>query len=170
LGAIGRAIPNLPVFITIAYRPLEMERLSAFDVANLPHTTVLQLTDLNPDEVQELIAHKLSEFDFSGEKIPAYLVDRITERAQGNPFYVEELVNYLHDLNLDIHDPKGLAKLELPSSLHSLILSRIDKLKESQKIILKAASIIGRLFKLSWLWGVAQTWVKPRWFYKTWTI
>ena len=154
LGAIGRAISNLPVFVTIAYRPLEMERLSAFDVANLPHTTVLQLTDLNPDEVQELIAHKLSEFDFSGEQIPAHLVDRISERAQGNPFYVEELVNYLHDMNLDIHDPKGLAKLELPSSLHSLILSRIDRLKESQKIILKAASIIGRLFKLSWLWGV----------------
>src|SRR4029079_13720275 len=36
-------------------------------------------------------------------------------------------------------------------SLHSLILSRIDQLGERQQITLKAASIIGRLFRVAWL-------------------
>ena len=45
------------------------------------------------------------------------------------------------------------SRLELPSSLHALILSRIDRLSELQKVALKAASIIGRLFSLTWLHG-----------------
>ncbi|MGC1378309.1 MAG: tetratricopeptide repeat protein, partial [Anaerolineales bacterium] len=41
---------------------------------------------------------------------------------------------------------------DLPDSLHSLILSRIDRLGERQQITLKAASVIGRLFRASWLY------------------
>src|SRR5690606_21423872 len=42
---------------------------------------------------------------------------------------------------------------EWPSSLHSLILGRIDRLSERQKATLKAASVIGRLFQAVWLHG-----------------
>ncbi|NJN98024.1 MAG: tetratricopeptide repeat protein [Anaerolineales bacterium] len=42
----------------------------------------------------------------------------------------------------------------MPTSLHSLILSRIDRLSESQKSMVKVASVIGRLFRAAWLWGV----------------
>jgi predicted ATPase len=81
------------------------------------------------------------------------LIDLITSRAQGNPFYIEELVNFLRDQGGDINDSQDLAKLELPTSLHSLVLSRIDQLTESQKITLKVASVIGRLFRAAMLWG-----------------
>jgi predicted ATPase len=47
-----------------------------------------------------------------------------------------------------------LEQLELPSSLHSLVLSRIDQLTESQKSIIKVASVIGRSFRASWVWGM----------------
>ena len=49
-------------------------------------------------------------------------------RSQGNPFYVEELLNYVHGQGVDPQDDAALRDLELPESLHSLILSRVDTL------------------------------------------
>jgi predicted ATPase len=80
-------------------------------------------------------------------------VERITARAEGNPFYIEELLNYLQDRGADPRDLRSLEQIELPTSLHSLILSRIDQLSERQVITLKVASVIGRLFRAAMLWG-----------------
>ena len=74
------------------------------------------------------------------------LVELVTARAQGNPFYVEELLNYLHGQALDPQRRGALRGLELPESLHSLILSRIDTLDESPRRTLKVASVVGRSF------------------------
>ena len=74
-------------------------------------------------------------------------------RAQGNPFYLEELLNYLRDRGLDPREPQALEKIELPDSLHTLILSRIDQLSEQEKTTLRVASVIGRLFRAAWLTG-----------------
>jgi tetratricopeptide (TPR) repeat protein len=68
-------------------------------------------------------------------------------RAQGNPFYVEEVLSYLHDRGIDPRVDAALQSLELPASLHSLVLSRIDQLRVSQQLSLKVASIIGRVFR-----------------------
>ena len=46
---------------------------------------------------------------------------------------IEELVNYLQDRGIHPSDRSALEKLELPSSLHSLILSRMDQLTEHQQ-------------------------------------
>jgi tetratricopeptide (TPR) repeat protein len=71
-------------------------------------------------------------------------------RSQGNPFYLEELLNYMRDRGLD---PADLHSIELPDSLHTLILSRIDQLGEREKTTLRVASIVGRLFRAKWLLG-----------------
>jgi tetratricopeptide (TPR) repeat protein len=47
-----------------------------------------------------------------------------------------------------------LEQSDLPESLHSLILSRIDHLDERQQVVLKVASVVGRQFAVRWLWGV----------------
>ena len=74
-------------------------------------------------------------------------------KSQGNPFFIEELLNYLHDRGLNPFDAHALESLELPTSLQTLILSRMDQLTEPQKITLKVASVIGRVFPFSWLYG-----------------
>lgn len=153
LEVIGRAITNLKVMIVIAYRPPEHERLEAPKVTTLPHCTIISLTDFTPDEAARLIALKLAQISGLTVDLPPVFLERITERAQGNPFYIEELTNYLHERGVDPGDLGALEQIDLPSSLHSLILSRIDQLSESQKIVLKVASIIGRLFQRWWLWG-----------------
>ena len=72
--------------------------------------------------------------------MPPTLVEKLMAHAQGNPFYLEELLNYLHDRGFDPRDPAALEKIELPDSLHSLILSRIDHLSEREKTTLRVAS------------------------------
>lgn len=62
---------------------------------------------------------------------------------------MEELLNYLHDRGIDPRDAAALNALDLPASLYSLILSRIDQLSASQQLSLKVASIIGRFFRLA---------------------
>ena len=81
---------------------------------------------------------------------PSGLVETLMARAQGNPFYLEELLNYVRDRGLD---PPDIENIELPDSLHTLILSRIDQLSEAEKTTLRVASIVGRLFRAKWLTG-----------------
>lgn len=63
------------------------------------------------------------------------------------------MINYIRDRGIDLHDAAALEVLDLPDSLQSLIISRIDQLAEGEKTTLKVASVIGRVFKAAWLWG-----------------
>ncbi len=156
LELIGRAIESLPVVIVLTYRPPDHEQ-SAGAIARLEglqHFTQLKLAELTAEETEQAIRAKLAQlFPERGGGVPAHLVERVSGRAQGNPFYVEELLNYLHDRGVDPHDAQALNALELPASLYGLILSRIDQLTSSQQLSLKAASIIGRVFRLIDLYG-----------------
>jgi class 3 adenylate cyclase/tetratricopeptide (TPR) repeat protein len=156
LEVVARAIVNLPVMLVLAYRPPESGRSNELPIRQLPHFTEVALVDLKPEEAERLIASKLNQLYGSTTPPPRALVERLTARSQGNPFYLEELLSFLQDENIDPQDAKVLEGLELPASLHSLILSRIDKLLESQRITLKVASVIGRLFQAETIWGVNQ--------------
>ncbi len=154
LEALGQVISDLPVTMVVAYRPPEHERLEAPRVTQLPYCTVIRLSEFTSDEAAQLIELKLRQLAGHDAPVPEPLVEQLTAKAQGNPFYIEELLNYLRDRGVDPQDVQALEHVELPNSLYSLILSRIDQLNERQKITLRVASIIGRLFRLQWLWGV----------------
>jgi predicted ATPase/class 3 adenylate cyclase len=154
LEEIGRTMVDLPVLLVLAYRPPELQRLQAVRVSQLAYFTEIRLADFTPQEAERLITLKLRQFFGAQTEILHEFVEYIIARAQGNPFYIEELLNYLQDQGFDPSNSEALAGLDLPTSLYSLILSRIDRLNESQKSMVKVASIIGRLFKAAWLWGV----------------
>jgi adenylate cyclase len=154
LEVIGRAIADVPVLIAIAYRPPQLGRLLSPRVKQLFHFTEIFLTDLPAQEIEQLVSLKLGQIYGKQARLPEALIEKIGDRAQGNPFYIEELLNYLHDRNIDPQQPAALEQIDLPDSLYSLILSRIDQLSENQKTLLKVASVIGRLFRVAMLWGV----------------
>ncbi|HEX5809286.1 MAG TPA: tetratricopeptide repeat protein, partial [Anaerolineales bacterium] len=85
--------------------------------------------------------------------LPKALANELILKSQGNPFFIEELINYLHDRGLNPYEVRALEVLELPASLQTLILSRMDQLTEPLKVTLKVASVIGRIFPFSWLYG-----------------
>lgn len=154
LEAIGRATADLRVLIVLAYRPPQLDRLLAPRVNQLFHFTEISLTDLPAQDIEQLVAFKLGQIYGEAATVSPALIEKIGQRAQGNPFYIEELLNYLRDRNIDPQQPEALEHIDLPSSLYSLILSRIDQLTENQKTLLKVASVIGRLFRVAMLWGV----------------
>jgi adenylate cyclase len=153
LQVIGRTIASLPVLLILAFRPLQAPQEQPLPVSQLANYTELELAEFSTEEAEWLIQLKLKQLFGEQTNAPRELVMRLVERAEGNPFYIEELLNYLKDRGHHPSAIQALDQLELPTSLHSLILSRIDQLTESQKITLKVASVIGRLFRAAMLWG-----------------
>ena len=154
LETLARVSENLPICFVLAYRPPDLVRLQKERVEKLPHFTGIELKELTPYDAEQLIRAKLAQlFPERTGMLPKALAEELTLKSQGNPFFIEELINYLHDRGLNPYDAQALTELELPTSLQTLILSRIDQLTESQKVTLKVASIIGRVFLFSWLYG-----------------
>jgi class 3 adenylate cyclase/tetratricopeptide (TPR) repeat protein len=153
LELVGRNLADRPILLTVLYRTPEGESSPISWAMRRPNCSELALTELAADQVDNLIRLKARRlFEADGEP-PAALVERVTEQAQGNPFYVEEILNFVHDRGVKLDDTRSLAALEVPDSLQSLIMARIDALGEAEKATLKVASVIGRLFKAAWLWG-----------------
>ena len=105
-------------------------------------------------DAEQLIRSKLGAALRRRAEASPRLVELVTARSQGNPFYVEELLNYVHGQGVDPQDEAACARLELPESLHSLILSRVDTLGEAPRRTLKVASVVGRSFLAPSLPGV----------------
>lgn len=155
LAFIARNIIDLPVLMVVLHRPLSspQDRLLR-DIRQLPHLTEVPLTELSSEETAQLIDLKVKKWmGETGAAAPA-LVQRLVNQSQGNPFYIDEILNLMHQRGIRFDDATALSSLVLPDSLYSLIISRIDQLAEDEKITLKVASVIGRLFKASWVWGV----------------
>ncbi len=154
LEALAKALADRPVCFVLAYRPPQLMRLQALRIEALPCFTNIKLDEFTPVEGEQAIRAKLAQLYPSRDgSVPPLLVDKLMQRSQGNPFYLEELLNYLRDRGLDPRDSTGLDKIELPDSLHTLVLSRIDQLSEHEKTTLRAASIVGRSFRAAWLPG-----------------
>ncbi|NUM48588.1 MAG: AAA family ATPase, partial [Anaerolineales bacterium] len=150
LEELARALRDSRVCFVLATRPLPQAQTPPYYA--LPNFTQLELTELTPAEATQALHAKLAQlYPARDEQLPAAWVARLHVRAQGNPFYLEELLNYLHARGLDPFDPATLDKVELPDSVHTLILSRIDQLTEAEKTTLRVASSIGRLFRAAWL-------------------
>src|SRR5262249_25698336 len=79
----------------------------------------------------------------------------IGSKAEGNPFFIEELSQALCDRDLivlkegvgQVWPGKGeLDALDMPSTIRDIIASRLGQLEPSQQLILKLAAVIGRAF------------------------
>jgi len=114
--------------------------------ARLHGGAVIALQPLAPDETERMAAELL------GPDVSRALRD-ILARAEGNPFFVEELVSSLIDGGFLIHTGtrwrlQGLPTEHVPpDSVHALLASRIDLLDRLDKEALQAAAVIGRVFR-----------------------
>ncbi len=157
LETLVRTAAALPVLFVVAYRPAPTPG-GNLGVERLPQFAEITLDVLDAGETRQLIRSKLDQLSgdprASAEGVPEDLVELISERSGGNPFYVEELLIYLASRGIDPRDSAALDSLDIPASLQSLILSRIDTLGEEPRRTLKVASVIGRVFESPVLPGV----------------
>lgn len=154
LTLLGRNIDLLPIALVVLYRPPEGYDEDPLSWATQEEPlTLIELQDLSPAEGEQLAKLKLEQLWPEHPHTAASLVEQLITKAGGNPFYLEELVNYIHDQGLQPDQLTSVEQLSIPDSLHNLIISRIDQLPEVEKTTLKVASIIGRMFRASWIWG-----------------
>jgi len=109
---------------------------------------MIRLSPLSPDESHVLVQQLLKL-----EKLPERLRELILNRAEGNPFFVEELLRSLIDTGVIVLQ-KGRATalreiqaVEIPQTLQGVLAARIDRLPAENKLALQCASVIGRIFQ-----------------------
>ncbi len=105
------------------------------DARNASH---LWLEPLRPDEISEL-AQTLTM-----GTMPGSLIARLADRAEGNPFFAEEMLASLVDRGL-AGGEEGAA-LELPDTVQAVVAARIDMLPPAEKATLQAGAVVGRTF------------------------
>ena len=85
-------------------------------------------------------------------ELPADVRELIVERAEGNPFFVEEVLESLIDAGVLAARERRLAcerfaaGFEIPDSVQAVLAARIDLLADAEKAALQAAAVIGRVF------------------------
>jgi adenylate cyclase len=156
LEVLARNAPKLQLLLLVTQRPPETAQLAKDSFDQLSRFTEMPLAYFTHAESEQLLQLKIEHLFGHRVLPPAELANRLIQRAEGNPFYLDEVLNFVHDQGINLQDPQSWEKIELPTSLHSLILSRIDRLSESQKTTLKLASVIGRLFPATAVWGVSN--------------
>jgi class 3 adenylate cyclase len=105
----------------------------------LDTTTMIRLGPLELEEAERLAAHLLAE---AGLNISA--TEAIVTRADGNPFFIEELVR---EMQLRAHDAgHDTVEQVLPATIQGVISARIDLLGPQERRVLQAASVVGRIF------------------------
>jgi ABC-type oligopeptide transport system substrate-binding subunit/class 3 adenylate cyclase len=92
--------------------------------------------------------------------LPRDIEVRILADAEGNPFYLEELVRSLADAGALVREDEHwrfdhAAPVEIPPTVEKVILARIDRLTPACHEVLTAASVLGRQFGLPLLEGVS---------------
>ena len=97
---------------------------------------------------------RLIEIQLGG--VPAVeLVKMVTRRAEGNPYFVEQIIRYLQEENLIEMSAKGWNHVKLtrdffvPSDLRVLLVARLDQLPQQVKDVVQTASVLGRDFVVS---------------------
>ena len=95
-------------------------------------------------------------------EVPLDLIRGIDDKAQGNPFFIEEIVNsLLEDGSLMNQDgawvlTKDMAAVQVPDTIQGVLATRIDRLEQDDKQILQYAAIIGRSFAQKVLAGLFE--------------
>ncbi len=146
LEVLVRAAAGLRVLFVLAYRPAA-ESGGGLGLGRQAHLDEIALDRLDDADASAVVRSKLEQLLGADADATDELVALVTARADGNPFYVEELVSFIASSGIDTSDGAALRNLQLPESLHSLVLSRIDTVAEEPRRTLKVASVIGRVFR-----------------------
>jgi class 3 adenylate cyclase len=103
------------------------------------YATQITLSRLNQQESQSVVRAVLRRAEASED-----LVDTILSKAEGNPFFLEELARSL------LEQPD----ISVPDTIQGVLMARIDRLPEEHKRLLQTAAVLGREFSLNLLAAV----------------
>ena len=133
-----------PVMLLATARP-EVVELRPTWGSGKRNTTMLWLDPLSVAAVSQLLDEKLPV-------LPDDLRQLLVERADGNPFFLEELVGELVDSAVLVQSNVGWvvgrydSDFAMPDTVHAVLAARIDRLPPLEKAALQAGAVAGRVF------------------------
>ena len=147
-AAVVRRAPQL--LFVLGMRPIPEPRPLGLDWMLASGANCLALQPLASDDVLRLVCGRLGV-----PALPAHAAALLRDKAQGNPFFSEQLALALRDSGhlvveagqcrlADEH--LDLDKLDIPNTVQGVVTGRIDRLAGGEQLTLKVASVIGRVF------------------------
>jgi len=130
------------VFLIFTYRPEFVHTWGSRS-----YHSQITLNRLSNRESISMAAHILGTPDIDRD-----LEDLILQKTEGIPFFIEEFIKSLKDLGVIERKgsqwclSKDILKLTIPSTIHDMIMARVDTLPEGAREVLRAGSAIEREF------------------------
>jgi tetratricopeptide (TPR) repeat protein len=153
LNLLADSIANARILLLVNYRPEYRH-----EWGHRTHYTQLRLDPLGDEGAEAMLTVLLGE----GPELAA-LKRLILDRTQGNPFFVEEMVQALFDEEVVVHDgaavkvARPLSRVHIPTTVQGVLVSRIDRLSPDEKQLLQTLAVIGREFPLPLIQRVAKS-------------
>jgi predicted ATPase len=154
LSQLGLGLRETPILIVGAARPGLYERRPYWFEGREIHRRV-NLKPLSRRANRLLVAEVLQKI----LEIPDTLNELIITNAEGNPFYVEELVKVLVEAEVIAKsvphwqvDEQRLQQLDVPSTLTGVLQARLERLPKADRTLIQQASVVGRVFWDQAIW------------------
>ncbi|HEX9737974.1 MAG TPA: AAA family ATPase, partial [Candidatus Limnocylindria bacterium] len=137
---------DAPILLLVLARQELLELRSAWG-GGKRSATIISLEPLNAEETAQLIDNLLGQ-----AHLPETIFDRIRSAAEGNPLFVEELLEMLIDdgalarTNGDWTASRDLTSLAVPPTIQALLSARLDGLAGPDRAVLERGSVEGTVF------------------------
>ena len=145
---LADSCPKVPLLIIAITRPPDGQPGRGRRERPFPGPQI-HLDSLSKEDSQQLVVEILQKLP----EIPADLSELILERAEGNPFYVEELIKVLIDDGVIIAGEERwqlrrnqLTEVRVPPNITSVLQGRLDRLTNMERMTLQRAAVMGRVF------------------------
>jgi class 3 adenylate cyclase/tetratricopeptide (TPR) repeat protein len=143
LNLLADSIATAKILLLVNYRPEYTHQWG-----NKTYYTQLRLDPLGRESAAEMLSALVGD---GTELVP--LKRLVLERTEGNPFFMEELVQALFDEGVLVRDgavkvTKSLSQLKIPPTVQGILAARIDRLPVAQKELLQTLAVIGNEFSL----------------------
>lgn len=143
-----RTRPDLPVIVVGLTRATLFEHYPAWGEGPMTHVRI-DLKALSVDDSRQLVREILRPLP----EIPPLLMEMIVARAEGSPFYIEELIKMFIDDGVIVTSSETwrvelekLAQARVPATLTGILQARLDSLPNAERETLQQAAVIGRIF------------------------
>ena len=154
IDELSQHIGNSPITLALTFRenadvPLE--------TLQRPLCTAVHLSDLAPDDARHMV-QKLTGTTELTAAVEQHLGirDRTGRESHVSPLFLEEAVNVMladgvfeqTDHNQVRINEQKLSRMQVPDTIHGLLLARLDRLSPTSRDLLQIASVIGREFSI----------------------
>jgi len=150
LNLLANSLGTTKVLLLVNYRPEYSHKWNS-----KTYYTQLRLDPLGKESADEMLTALLGD---GKDLLP--LRRLIIERTEGNPFFMEEIVQVLLDEGALVRDRAGvkltkpLDPLKIPPTVQAILAARIDRLPADAKELLQTLAVIGREFPISLIGAV----------------